>query len=195
MSNDTRLELREVSGLLKDMFDRLAGPNGSEWLNALKRFLRRENPWEIVQPHSAILPINRSTPFDLMALLGGGWSIEEQDSNALALTEIDLSKIELTLTLKEGESSVNGEENLRRLKNTGNIRLDAKVFETLRQNKKMIPESWKGKYVYFHGTVLRNPRGHRCVLYLYRNDGKWYWNYDWLDNDWNGRSPSAVLAK
>jgi hypothetical protein len=41
---------------------------------------------------------------------------------------------------------------------------------------------------------LRNPNGNRYVLYLYWNDGQWNWNYNWLDNDWNARNPSAVLA-
>jgi hypothetical protein len=41
---------------------------------------------------------------------------------------------------------------------------------------------------------LRNPNGNRYVLYLYWNDGKWNWNVNWLDNDWNANNPSAVLA-
>ena len=41
-------------------------------------------------------------------------------------------------------------------------------------------------------TILRNPNSNRYVLYLYWNDGKWRWNYNWLDNDWNDYNPSAV---
>jgi hypothetical protein len=42
-------------------------------------------------------------------------------------------------------------------------------------------------------TILRNPNGNRNILYLYRNDdGKWNWNYNWLDNDWNSDNPSAL---
>jgi len=43
-------------------------------------------------------------------------------------------------------------------------------------------------------TILRSPNGNRYVLYLYFNDGKWNWNYNWLENDFNGNNPSAVLA-
>ncbi len=32
------------------------------------------------------------------------------------------------------------------------------------------------------------------VRYLYWNDGKWRWNYNWLDNDWNVNYPSVALA-
>ena len=44
-------------------------------------------------------------------------------------------------------------------------------------------------------TILRNPNGNRNVLYLYRlDDGKWNWNYNWLENDWNDDNFSAVRA-
>lgn len=43
-------------------------------------------------------------------------------------------------------------------------------------------------------TFLRNSNGNRYVLYLYWNEGKWNWNYNWLDNDWNASNPSAVSA-
>lgn len=43
-------------------------------------------------------------------------------------------------------------------------------------------------------TFLRNPNGNRYALYLYWNDGKWNWNYNWLDNDFDASNPSAVLA-
>jgi len=32
------------------------------------------------------------------------------------------------------------------------------------------------------------------VRYLYRNGGRWDWNYNWLDNDWNSNNPAAVRA-
>jgi hypothetical protein len=40
----------------------------------------------------------------------------------------------------------------------------------------------------------RNSNGNLYVRYLYWNDGAWNWNNNWLDNDWNGNNPSAVLA-
>ena len=58
-------------------------------------------------------------------------------------------------------------------------------------NLKSIQEvvEWEALY-----TILRNSNGNRYVLYLYWNDGKWNWNYNWLDNKWNANNPSAVLA-
>ncbi len=42
---DTRLALSEIRGLLNDLLERLSGDSCREWLSALKRFLRKENPW------------------------------------------------------------------------------------------------------------------------------------------------------
>jgi len=39
--------LREITGLLEDLFAKLSGENGQEWLDAFKKFLRRENPWPV----------------------------------------------------------------------------------------------------------------------------------------------------
>ncbi len=44
-------------------------------------------------------------------------------------------------------------------------------------------------------TILLDPNGYRDVLYLYRNDdGRWNWNYNWLENDWNANHRSTSLA-
>lgn len=43
-----RLALCEVRGLLVDLWDKLSGEEGPAWLAALAKFLRKENPWEVV---------------------------------------------------------------------------------------------------------------------------------------------------
>jgi len=43
--NDTRVTRREVNGVIKDLRQKLFGAEGYKWLLALKRFLRKENPW------------------------------------------------------------------------------------------------------------------------------------------------------
>lgn len=119
-----------------------------------------------------MLSIDRSKPFDPVAFIGKGWSIAEQDERSLALPEIDLSQVCFETMLHEGESSIGGEEKLKRLKTSGHIRLDAKVLQTLWENQRLIPESWKKPtnsnttFIFFDGTVLRDPDGDRCVLCL-----------------------------
>jgi hypothetical protein len=159
-----------------------------------------KNGGHVIQGVPKAIPIDRTSAFDPVAFIGEGWSIVEEDERSVALHEVDLSKISLVTMLAEGETSVSGEEKLKRLKEAGHIRLDAKVFNTLWMNPHLTPESWKQKtngnttYIFFDGTILRSPRGGRYVLCLYWRDGKRDWDCPWLVYQWDASNPSAVLA-
>ena len=204
------VSVKELHGPWMDFMDKLQGEDGRKWFDAFKRFLRKENPWNV---ESKIITIDRTAPFDLVAFMGKDWSIwkgpkdgdglsgeEEQDNRSLALTEIDLNKVSFKTMLENDEKSVLGEEKLKRLIASGKIRPDAKAFQTLWENKHLVPESWKKKtngnttYIFLDGTILRNPGGDRYVLCLCWDDGRWYWDYRWLGNRFDASSPSLVLA-
>ncbi|MFH0814950.1 MAG: hypothetical protein V1902_02655 [Candidatus Falkowbacteria bacterium] len=155
-------------------------------------FLR--NRGQMVVGGSNKLTIDRSKPFDPVAFVGKGWKIGEQDERALALTEIDLAAVQLKHMLKDREPYVGGEEKLTRLKVAGYVRLDAGVFETLWNNQHLIPERWKGKIVYFDGTVLVSPDGGRYVLCIDGGGGQWSRDCGYLNHSFSGNNPSAVLA-
>jgi hypothetical protein len=129
-----------------------------------------KNGGRVIVGEPKVIPIDRTSAFDPVAFIGEGWSIVEEDERSLALGEVDLTKVNFETMLKERESSVVGEEKLKRLKDAGHIRLDAKVFQTLWENQHLIPASWKEPtngnttYVFFDGTILRHSRGGRYVL-------------------------------
>jgi hypothetical protein len=150
---------------------------------------------------SQVIKIDRTKLFNPADFIGAGWMIDEpQDEKSLALSELDQAKVRFETTFKADESSVGGEDKLKRLKKAGHVRLDAKIFQTLWENQSLIPESWKEKingntrYIFFDGTVLRDPSGNRCVLYLYWSEGQWDWSGNWLDDYFSADDPSAVLA-
>jgi len=159
-----------------------------------------KNGGRMIVGEPRVIPIDRAAPFDPVKLLGQGWTIDEQDERSLALNQVDLANVRLEHMLKKNESWIKGEEKLKRLKKTGHIRLDAKVFQTLWENQALVQESWKEKtngnttFIFFDGTVLRDPGGDRYVLCLCWYDGRWGWDYRWLEDGWGVRSPSAVLA-
>lgn len=146
------------------------------------------------------LRIDRSQPVDPIKLLRPGWTIAEQDERSLALKEVDLSQVRLVHVLKLGERWVQGEEKIRRLKNAGYIRLDAKIFQTLWENQRLIPKSWRQKtgrhetWIFFDGTVLASQKEDaRCVLFLYWKGRRWDKGCFWLEAGWEAHWPSAVL--
>ena len=144
--------------------------------------------------------INRSMPFDPSSFIGEDWSIDEQDERSLELMEVNMTKVCLETMLTSDETVINGEKKLKRLKEAGYIRLDAKVFQILWENQYLIPERWKEKingniqYIFFDGTVLRNSSGNRSVLCLCWLGDEWHWGVGWLDSDWDANAPSVVLA-
>ncbi|HEY9583636.1 MAG TPA: hypothetical protein VJI66_01570 [Candidatus Paceibacterota bacterium] len=184
-------------------------------VGASKQFLAfLNNGAELVIGEPKIITVDRSQPFNPATFkgLGNGWTIwkgpidgdglkgeEEQDSRSLALTELDLTRVRFETSLKSGESQIKGEVKFARLKEAGHVRLDAKVFQTFWENQRLIPLQWKEKtngnttHIFFNGTVLRDPFGHRSVLYLCWFGGRWCWDYHWLDSGWAASNPSAVL--
>jgi hypothetical protein len=112
---------------------------------------------------------------------------------------IDLGKVSRVLVLRDGEGFVKGEENFCRLKKraeeTGELLLDIRVLEEILFHPHLIPEEWKSGVTYFWGTIFRGAYDHRCVSYLIRYENGWYWNYNWLESNWNSRGPAAVLRK
>ncbi len=151
---------------------------------------------------SIIIPIDRSKPLNPVRFVGKGWAIEEEDVRSLTLHEIDIAKIQLVTMLKPGEQVLDGEERLRRLKESGYIRLDAKILQTLWESRYLLGH-WKEKvdgktlHIFCDGTIFRHPRddGHnrRCVQAMYWLEGMWMLRSFSLDSIWSANSPSAVL--
>ncbi len=145
-----------------------------------------------------------SQRLNISEFLGQNWSIDELDERSVALTEIDFSKILFETCLKEGQAAIKGEEKLERLKEMEDkLRLGDNVFLALwldykARGKDSILE-WLRKnrditYLDFFGLVLRNPGGRRYVLYLFWDEGKWFWSCIWLDVVWFAHFLSAAVA-
>ena len=192
------LTLEETNEIRHDFDEKLAGKKGRQWLSLVKELFRQGLP---DNPVANIIRIARARKkrFNPVKFIGEGWSIIEQDENSLKITELDLSKVQLVTILKDGETSVGGEEKQKRLKNAKHIRLDAAILQVLFENQHLIPESWKEKtkgqttYIFFDGTILRDSRGDRCVLFLYWCGGQWHWDCRWLGGGWGVNNPSVVL--
>lgn len=72
--------------------------------------------------------------------------------------------------------------------------LNACVLDYLLANTHLIPESWKGKHIFFWGTIYRYSDGYLYVRYLYWIGDRWGWLYVWLDRDFRGYYPAALRA-
>jgi len=70
--------------------------------------------------------------------------------------------------------------------------LNACVLDWLLAHPEFIPEEWKGKVVFFWGTIYRRAGGDLVVRYLCWFGRGWYWDCDWLVDDWYANAPAAL---
>lgn len=118
---------------------------------------------------------------------GYDWTIEFHDN----VTSFDPSKLSFHLEPEQEKRYINGEILSERMKGKG---LNANVLEYLLKHPKLIPEDWKGKFIYFWGTIYRRSGGYLLIRCLCWRGGAWRWGSHWLDGDWYSSSPAAVSS-
>lgn len=120
-----------------------------------------------------------------------GWTVESHDTS-LGKFEWNPQEVSLHLEPEQEKSCLVGTELQKRLKDKPV--LNANVLDYLLKNPYLIPEEWKGKYVFFWGTIYRNSSGNLYVRCLYFDGDRWDWYDSWLDRRFDSLDPSAVRA-
>ena len=158
------------------VFNKLGGMEGAD------RFLRGE--LELVEKVLKKHLINCDTqPF-----IPEGWKVVEHKKGGEV--ESDPGKIELYLCAEQKDGSVEGHRLREKL--AGMLVMNANVLEYLVAHPELIPEEWKGKFIFFWGTIYCYSDGRLSVRFLYWGDGRWNWYFHWLDYLWGGIYPAAL---
>jgi hypothetical protein len=131
--------------------------------------------------------------FDLDAdpFVPDGWKVEEHQKGCQF--KRDAYKVSLYLSAQQKDGKwIEGNKLRREL--AGKYVYSANVLDYLLANLHLVPEEWKGKYVFFWGTIYCDPVGRPCVRSLFWNNDRWDWSYRWLVIDWRDHDPAAVAA-
>ena len=129
---------------------------------------------------------------DADPFLPQGWKGVEYHKKGGQL-KLDLSKIKLHFSPNQMDGKCIEGNKLRKELASEPV-LNANVLDYLLAHPELIPEEWKGKYVFFWGTIYRSSSGDRYVRSLYWGGGAWVWSDRWLGHDLNDDNPAAVLA-
>ncbi|MFA6253597.1 MAG: hypothetical protein WC687_05055 [Patescibacteria group bacterium] len=120
-----------------------------------------------------------------------GWSVEKHIK--AGQFEWNPTKVKLYLAKSQKPGKL-VEGNKLRKELEGQLVLNANVLDYLLAHPELIPDEWKGKAIFFWGTIYRNADGHLFVRYLCWVDGGWDWGNGWLGNGFVGSGPAAVSA-
>ena len=216
------LPLSETRGPRNDLEEKLASAEGREWLEALKKFLRREHPWpakvaeaveEVAPPierwrrlSDTAIEVDLDAPLQLpfrgaeiewQPPAGRGWVKVERIGDDLF---VGGRKIIPHLEPEQKTGTLQGHKLRKRLQNCDT--LDPRILDVLVEFEggRLIPESLKqdqeGRtlYHYFWAVGFQDRGGRPCVRSLYWFDGQWQRRCLWLDRGWGVQDPTLLLA-
>lgn len=147
---------------------------------------------EILAGRSEIKPITYTLDFDASPFIPDGWTVESHKK--MGQWTFDPSKVKFHLADgQRGGKYVPGtvlREELEKLEC-----YNANLLDFYLKNQYLIPEDWKGKAIFFWGTIYRNADGDLFVRCLDWDGGAWGWCCHWLVSDWREFSPAAVCGK
>ena len=183
-AHDTVAKLLRVLEKVGVTAEELERPISSETARQnLAKYLKAGCP-EFIQPRYFI-------DCDADPFLPDSWKVEEHRKGGSL--EWDSAKIRLYLS----EGQKNGktiEGNKLRKELEGKPVLNANVLDWLLAHPEFIPEEWKGKAVFFWGTIYRSAGGVLVVRCLRWLGDRWHWRCFWLGFDWYGSHPAALSA-
>lgn len=150
--------------------------------------------------HAEIVTPDHVIDCDATSSIPNGWSIlpddEQLPNRVRGAFKWDKESQENALHLDKGQKDgkwIKGNE-LRKALAKQPV-LTANVLDYLLKNPHLIPEEWKGKAVFFWGTIYRRRDDRLFVRYLVWCGVRWNSNFRWLDGDWDGYDPAAVDAR
>lgn len=143
----------------------------------------------VIRGLNEIRPIEHIIDLDAAPFIPSGLSVEEHKKGGLLKWS---PKLPFYWSKKQEKGSIGGHDLRKEL--DGKSVLNANVLDDLLAHQELIPEEWKGKYVFFWGTIYRDSDSRLCVRYLNWDGSRWYWYYRWLEDDFNSDYPAALAS-
>ena len=147
----------------------------------------------VLRGHASVTIIEHVIDCDADPFVPDDWSVEEHRKGGAFKWDTEAQRDALYLS-KQQQGGQYIEGNKLRKELAKKPVLNANVLDYLLANPHLIPEEWKGKAVFFWGTIYRHRGGNLFVRYLVWYCGRWIWDFRWLASVWNVNYPAAVPA-
>ena len=159
-------------------------------LTKLKQFSNLKGFKDVLNGKAEIAYPEHLIDCDLNPFIPNGWSVEGHKKGGLF--KFDPAKISLYLSKNQRKGSISGHDLRKEL--VDKPVMDANVLDYLLAHPELIPEEWKGKYIFFWGTIYRHSVGNLCVRGLGWDGSKWSWDFSWLGLAFNSGDPAALAS-
>jgi len=131
---------------------------------------------------------------DAVPFIPEGWAVESHQQGGQFVFDASQLKLCRAADQRIGEQFIGGRKLWLETENWPVV--NANILDFLLANPHLIPEDWKGKSVFFWGTVYRElDYKNLCVRYLYWNDVQWQWKFHYMSYVWDGHNPALVFRK
>jgi len=189
MTNDFTLSVGQAHELELAM-NRAGGWDGAI-VKALSTGSKLADVRDVLLGRSEIKPAEHVIDCDADPFVPEGWKVEEHKKSGKVKWSKELIQLYLSAGQKDGKCI---EGNKLRKELAVKPVLNANVLDYLLAHTELIPEEWKGKYVFFWGTIYRDSDGSLGVRCLYWDDDRWSWSCIWLGDDFHDDNPAALSA-
>lgn len=189
MSNDFTLSVGQAHELELAM-NRVGGWDGA-LVKTLSTGSKLSDVRDVLLGRADIKPVEHLIDCDADPFCPDGWKVEEHKKSGKVKWTKELIELYLSAGQQNGKC-IQGHELRKEL--ASKPVLNACVLDYLLAHLELIPEEWKGKYVFFWGTIYRYSADRLFVRVLYWRGGRWHWIYFWLGCDWHDDGPAALSA-
>ncbi len=186
----TDQEVRNILDLMKRV--EIWVKSGRIPYNEAKSVLENlENQYLILNEADHIIDLD-AKPFILTR-----WSVKEIDQLASRVRgqfKYDHIGAKLHLSKNQQNGKIIWGHELRKELETQPV-LNANLLDFYLVYPELIPEEWKGKLVFFWGTIYRDSDDFLCVRCLRWRGDRWDWSRHHIDSDWSSSYPAVLLAQ
>lgn len=191
----TKPSFDSVAALMRELsFEEQIALLNSDNRPGLKEFLQ-----SIGSTNVCVIPTKNKKRYiidcDADPFLPAGWTVEKHRKGGQLDWDVIKAKIQLYLSKEQQDGKdIQGNKLRKKIEKLAKKKaLNANVLDFWLANPHLIPDIWKGKYIYFWGTIYRDSSGRLCVRCLYGDGDRWCWYYRWFDCGLGGSHPAAVL--